>query len=144
MSDCSICCTIGEDVTHLPLYVNGSEGIYVCLSCRLALTHLAEGMMRACTRSNIAFRKRQRAAEEKRSPCRPACDACRYQVSRDAFYGLLCSWPTGEKGALGIVDCNRARLTRGRCGPDGRYFEAREEGGVVGAPTVKETEDGPA
>jgi hypothetical protein len=47
-------CTICKDeteVTHLELYTIGSEGTWVCLSCRIALGEVAKRMMHACTMS---------------------------------------------------------------------------------------------
>jgi len=44
---CTICSNEGE-TTYLELYVIGSEGINVCLSCRIALVEFAKRMMHAC------------------------------------------------------------------------------------------------
>ena len=48
---CSLCKRVGdvgdEPMTHLDLYALGSEGITVCLGCRMTLTDTARGMMRA-------------------------------------------------------------------------------------------------
>jgi hypothetical protein len=51
---CTLCgCTVADDdATHLCLYVNGSEGIWVCLSCRMALTYCARGIQSASTRAH--------------------------------------------------------------------------------------------
>jgi len=46
---CSICRDkVGKDgeMIYLSLYCSGSEGIDVCLSCRIALTEYARSMMR--------------------------------------------------------------------------------------------------
>jgi hypothetical protein len=54
---CSICdagCTDGDDPKHLQLYCNGSEGITVCLDCRMTLTEVARGMMRVAHASRMA------------------------------------------------------------------------------------------
>jgi len=40
-----------EDMTHLKLYVKGSEGLLVCLSCRIALTNVARAMREAAGRA---------------------------------------------------------------------------------------------
>ena len=42
--DCRICKKYDDERTHLNLYVNGSEGIWVCLKCRVALTEVARSM----------------------------------------------------------------------------------------------------
>jgi hypothetical protein len=58
---CSICGWDSEELTHLTLYVNGSEGIEVCLECRIALTEYARGMTSACFRGMKAgFRLRKK------------------------------------------------------------------------------------
>ena len=36
-----------EHLTHLKIYVAGSEGVVVCTLCRLTLTEVLRGMMRA-------------------------------------------------------------------------------------------------
>jgi len=65
MNKCSICGSEVEDVTHLPLYVIGSEGIVVCLPCRIALSKVAEGMMNAATRSKMqAYRTQEGKTNE--------------------------------------------------------------------------------
>jgi len=48
-SKCDVCQTqyLAEDVTHLRIYVAGSEGVNVCLTCRQTLTEVLRGMMRA-------------------------------------------------------------------------------------------------
>ena len=43
-----------EDATHLELYVIGSEGITVCINCKLVLTKLAEGIMHIAGASRMA------------------------------------------------------------------------------------------
>ena len=35
---CDICTQECKELTHLQLYVRGSEGISVCLNCRIAIT----------------------------------------------------------------------------------------------------------
>jgi hypothetical protein len=54
MKYCSICYDeegeAGTELIHLPLYVNGSEGIEVCLACRTAITEFLRGMRSACGR----------------------------------------------------------------------------------------------
>jgi ribosomal protein L37AE/L43A len=41
---CNICKDHDDELTHLNLYVNGSEGIWICLRCRIALTDTAKYM----------------------------------------------------------------------------------------------------
>jgi len=52
---CRVCNseTEPENITHLRIYVSGSEGVDVCLTCRQTLTEVLRGMMRA----NLAGRK---------------------------------------------------------------------------------------
>ena len=56
--ECAICGERGQ-VFDMPLYVLGSEGLRVCLDCRIALADVAYAMMRA------THRRRQRAAYAK-------------------------------------------------------------------------------
>lgn len=53
---CRVCqeLTEPENLTHLKIYVAGSEGVEVCITCRQVLTEVLRGMMRA----NIAGSKR--------------------------------------------------------------------------------------
>jgi hypothetical protein len=62
MKYCSICgCEereTGTELLHLPLYVNGSEGVGVCFSCRMTVTEFLRGMKSACGRTRLSsFRK---------------------------------------------------------------------------------------
>lgn len=41
---CDLCQGTTADVVHLPLYVMGSEGVRVCLACRIILTGVAKGL----------------------------------------------------------------------------------------------------
>lgn len=52
-----------EGLTHLSLYVAGSEGVDVCLHCRVSITDYVRGMMSACARLKHITIKRWR--EEK-------------------------------------------------------------------------------
>ena len=47
-------CFICEDITetkHLPLYVAGSEGVVLCLHCRMALTEMVRSMATAARKA---------------------------------------------------------------------------------------------
>jgi len=48
---CSICGCKTHETTHLSLYVFGSEGINVCLTCRIALTKLAQGLSEVASKA---------------------------------------------------------------------------------------------
>ena len=48
--ECTLCDDNTADLTHLPLYVIGSEGIEVCLQCRIILTNVAKGIMETSTK----------------------------------------------------------------------------------------------
>ena len=48
--NCSIC-NSDDHVSHLDLYIIGSEGVYVCLPCRIVLSDLVRGMMQVATKS---------------------------------------------------------------------------------------------
>jgi len=64
--------TIGEEGNlHLPLYVRGSEGVYLCLTCRVALTnivrhwfHIIGSVKLQCARDRLS-RKSQGERHEK-------------------------------------------------------------------------------
>jgi len=47
---CRVCQTPTEpeNLTHLKIYVVGSEGVDVCITCRQVLTEVLRGMMRTC------------------------------------------------------------------------------------------------
>ena len=49
MNKCYLCGTEGV-MTHLDLYLTGSEGIHVCHYCRVVLTKVAEGIKLANTK----------------------------------------------------------------------------------------------
>ena len=38
---CSLCQEVTKEIVHLTLYVNGSEGCWVCLNCRMILERKA-------------------------------------------------------------------------------------------------------
>lgn len=68
---CDVCknTTVPEDLTHLQIYVTGSEGVTVCMICRQTLTEVLRGMMK----SNISGRKQgylaaKQVAAAKRPP----------------------------------------------------------------------------
>ena len=46
MVQCKVCRS-EENVINLPLYVNGSEGVDLCLQCRMVLTEVTQGMIRS-------------------------------------------------------------------------------------------------
>jgi hypothetical protein len=48
---CSLCRAETNETTHLNLYVNGSEGIEVCLECRLSLTQHAKTIKHVSSKS---------------------------------------------------------------------------------------------
>lgn len=50
---CSICKERTRDVKFLPLYVIGSEGIQICVSCRNTLTEVAKGMMLVASKAKM-------------------------------------------------------------------------------------------
>ena len=60
---CSICGTETDpdEIKHLPIYANGSEGVETCMTCRQILTDVARGMIRA----SIAGRKQGYLAAKK-------------------------------------------------------------------------------
>ena len=61
---CRVCQTPTEpeNLTHLKIYVAGSEGVDVCITCRQTLTEVLRGMMRV----NIAGSKRGYLAAKNR------------------------------------------------------------------------------
>lgn len=64
MGECSICGIKGE-TRHIPLYVNGSEGITPCLSCELSIVNFISGMQSAAGRSRLALAKYYKDKENK-------------------------------------------------------------------------------
>lgn len=60
--ECDICGSTSE-VHHLPIYANGSEGVEVCISCRIVLTEVVRGMTRACVRARVKDRLKRKQAE---------------------------------------------------------------------------------
>lgn len=44
---CDLCGQLDPNLTYLSLYVIGNEGINICLSCRITLTKVAEGIKTA-------------------------------------------------------------------------------------------------
>jgi hypothetical protein len=48
---CTICKAEDTEITHLALYIIGSEGTWACLACRIALSEFAKRMMHACQAS---------------------------------------------------------------------------------------------
>lgn len=46
--ECSLCTDTDENLTHLNLYISGSEGIWVCLECRMNLTNYAKALRLVC------------------------------------------------------------------------------------------------
>lgn len=50
---CSLCLCNNEELTHLDLYVTGSEGVWVCLPCRMELTNLARAMKTTAARVKV-------------------------------------------------------------------------------------------
>ena len=58
-SNCTICDEVRE-LTFLALYVNGSEGCYVCDQCRRQLTEMARMMQSLAGRSRLKIIKEMR------------------------------------------------------------------------------------
>jgi len=59
-----------ENLTHLKIYVAGSEGVDICLTCRQTLTEVLRGM----TRANIAGSKRGYLAAKQVAAAKAAND----------------------------------------------------------------------
>ena len=62
MSDKIECrfCGSKEETRHLPLYVCGSEGLYVCHYCEMSLVEYVRGMISVANRAKNCFAKRSR------------------------------------------------------------------------------------
>ena len=59
---CTLCdCEVNE-TTHLSLYVIGSEGIEVCLHCRIILTKVASGIRETASKVKMNTIKRYNEA----------------------------------------------------------------------------------
>ena len=52
MGKCSLCRDPSDELEHLSLYVIGTEGIWVCLPCRIVLTKLAGAIRSASNRAH--------------------------------------------------------------------------------------------
>jgi hypothetical protein len=46
-----------EELRHLPLYVMGSEGVHLCLTCRMLLTEVVRHMRHVMASAKIEFAK---------------------------------------------------------------------------------------
>ena len=58
---CSLCFgESNEDMKHLPLYLNGSEGIIICTECRIVLTEVAKAMRRVAVTAQNRERRWKR------------------------------------------------------------------------------------
>jgi hypothetical protein len=51
-------CDDDNEVQHLPLYVNGSEGVMLCLQCRMVLTELVSRMANMATHKAVKTAQR--------------------------------------------------------------------------------------
>ena len=59
---CTLCGVEDKELTHLKLYVAGSEGADVCLACRMILTEVARGIKQATARAHISALKERKHA----------------------------------------------------------------------------------
>jgi hypothetical protein len=50
-----------EGIRHLPLYVHGSEGVWLCLDCRMVLTNLVRSMIHIRAKVRFQQEKAKRA-----------------------------------------------------------------------------------
>ena len=62
---CDICNQECKDPVHLPIYVIGSEGVKVCLNCRIAL---AEYIRQLRSVASIARKQGYKAGRDSNSP----------------------------------------------------------------------------
>ena len=44
-----------EELIHLPIYVDGSEGVDICFACKMAVTEFLRSVKQSCARSRIAL-----------------------------------------------------------------------------------------
>lgn len=51
-------CDDDTEVMHLPLYVHGSEGVLLCLRCRMILTELVRSMGNMSTHKALKVAQR--------------------------------------------------------------------------------------
>ena len=58
LKPCKICNQQSNELTHLSLYVFGSEGIGVCLNCRMAIT---EFVRQLCSVVSVAKKESYKA-----------------------------------------------------------------------------------
>ena len=58
---------IGEEGNlHLPLYVRGSEGVYLCLTCRVALTNIVRHWFHIIGSVKLQCAKKDRSGSKAR------------------------------------------------------------------------------
>jgi hypothetical protein len=54
---CGICGSIEDNLLHLPLYVNGSEGIDVCERCRVKITVIIQQVVSVANKARCDERR---------------------------------------------------------------------------------------
>ena len=54
MEHCTLCDQESDEIEHLNLYVVGSEGIKVCLNCRIILTNVARSIKQTAATCYLA------------------------------------------------------------------------------------------
>ncbi len=63
--ECRLCGDDEGEVSFLDLPVNGSEGIWLCLSCRIVLTNMARSIQAAAGRARRAVWLKHKREKEK-------------------------------------------------------------------------------
>ncbi len=53
MNMCTLCGSKTDETTHLSLYVCGSEGVEICLPCRMLLTDIARSIKNTASSSYL-------------------------------------------------------------------------------------------
>lgn len=60
MNKC-MACDNDKEVQYLPIYAFGSEGVNLCLQCRIVLSTVVRGMVSLGQRKLLEHKKRQRS-----------------------------------------------------------------------------------
>jgi len=81
MNCCDLCLSSSEEIKHLPLYTHGSEGINVCLQCRIILTEVARGLRSVSGKARMrAYKdaKKQTKKQKEKIHARKSVQQCRH------------------------------------------------------------------
>jgi len=58
ITTCRVCGKEDKECRFLPLYIDGSEGMYICNACEMVVVELIRGMCRVAYRAKLVGYKR--------------------------------------------------------------------------------------